>query len=127
MGRAPACARTIALNAGNMIIAARVFSAGRTRLKKSRAMSGIFGYARAEVKQTRALRVADGEILESRELADERKLDDAGRTVALLADDQFRDALHVRRRLALVGVLIFAVDEDDHVGVLLERARLAQV
>src|SRR3954469_11122411 len=69
----------------------------------------------------------DGEILEPGVLADERELDDAGRAVALLADDQLRHALCVGRRLTLVGVLILAIDEDDDVGVLFEGTGLAQV
>src|SRR5438045_7988371 len=51
-----------------------------------------------------AISRACGEVLEARELADECELDDAGRTVALLADDELRHALAVRLRLALVGV-----------------------
>src|SRR5207249_2981883 len=73
------------------------------------------------------LRTADREVLEPRELPDEGELDDARWAVALLADDQFGDALRIGRRLALVLVLILAVDEDHDVGVLFERARLAQV
>ena len=39
------------------------------------------------------LRAPAGEVLEPGELADERELDDAGRAVALLGDDQLRHAL----------------------------------
>src|SRR2546423_6656108 len=67
------------------------------------------------------------EVLESCELADERELHDPGRTVALLGDDQLGDALRIGGRLALVGVHVLAVDEDDDVGVLLEGAGLSEV
>src|SRR6185436_16138756 len=68
-----------------------------------------------------------GEVLEPGELADERELDRAGGTVALFADDQLGHALGIGRRLILVGVLILAIDEQHHIGVLLEGARFAQV
>src|SRR5262249_34168235 len=66
------------------------------------------------------------EVLEPREFADECELDDAGGPVALFADDQLRHALILSRRVALV-VYVFAIDEDDDVGVLFERARFPQV
>ena len=53
---------------------------------------------RGATRQDR-ITIARREVLEARELADERELDDAGRAVALLADDQLRDALRVGRRL----------------------------
>ena len=59
------------------------------------------GFSRANEavsRSSRELRVADRtarEVLEARELADEREPDDAGRAVALLGDDQFRDALRI--------------------------------
>src|SRR5688572_28072100 len=43
--------------------------------------------------------------------------------VAVLADDDLRDVL----LLGLLVVDLFAVDEDDEVGVLLDGARLAEV
>ena len=52
---------------------------------------------------------------------DERKV--AGRAVALLRDDHVRDPLALR--VAVVELL--AVEKDDDVGVLLDRARVAQV
>src|SRR5688572_31372660 len=64
------------------------------------------------------------QVLEARELADEGEPDDAGRSVALLADDQLRHSLAVGRRLALVRVQILPVDEEDHIGILLEGAGL---
>src|SRR5260221_12365218 len=72
-------------------------------------------------------RIPGREILEARELANERKLHDAGRPVALLADNQLGDAFGVGRRLALVGIEILAIDEDHDVGILLEGTRFAQV
>src|SRR5438105_8389528 len=64
------------------------------------------------------------EVGEAREAAEERELDAADGAVPLLADDDLGPAL----RLFLVRkVHLVAVDEKDHVGVLLDRARLAQV
>src|SRR5262245_6592539 len=71
--------------------------------------------------------LTDREVLEAGELADERQLDDTGRTVALLGDDQLGYAFCTGRRLTLVAVHVLAVDEGDDVGVLFERARLAEV
>jgi hypothetical protein len=63
------------------------------------------------------------EVLEPRVLANEREPDGARRTVALLADDQLGDA-----GVLFVGLVdVLAVNEEDDVRVLLERARLAQV
>src|SRR6185312_16615049 len=63
------------------------------------------------------------EILEFRVLAEERQLHRSSRAVTLLADDDLG--------LALVGrflvVVLVSVDEDDHVGVLLDGAGFAQV
>src|SRR6185437_15082386 len=59
-------------------------------------------------------------------LADERDLEVAGRPVAVLGDDHLGDAL-----VAVVGlvavVVLLPVEEHHEVGVLLDRARLAQV
>src|SRR5262245_9269098 len=66
------------------------------------------------------------EVLEPRELVQERELDAADRAVAVLADDDLRDALVLGLRLVLV-VDLGAVDEHDEVGVLLERAGLSKV
>src|SRR5262249_25639210 len=63
------------------------------------------------------------EILEARVLPEESELDRSDRPVALLADDDLRHAL-VR---SLLVVYLVAVDEQDHVRVLLDRTRLAQV
>src|SRR6185369_14818183 len=63
------------------------------------------------------------EVLESREPALEVRLDGARRAVAVLAEDDFRDV----RVLAVLVVDDVAVDEHDHVGVLLDRAGLAEV
>src|SRR5438093_1727791 len=73
--------------------------------------------------------VARGVIVEARVLFLEMQLHGAGRAVALLPDDHFRDAFD-----ALVGfgidravVELLPVDETDDVGVLLDRARLAEI
>src|SRR5579884_781096 len=63
------------------------------------------------------------EVVERRELAPEGELDGVRRPVALLGDDDLRDVLLV----AVLVVDLVAVDERDHVGVLLDGARLAQV
>src|SRR5580704_1666622 len=78
-------------------------------------------------RSSRSLHAAGGQVLEARELADERELYNPGRTVALLGDDQLRHALRVGGRLALVHVHVLAVDERDDVGVLLEGAGLSKV
>ncbi len=70
----------------------------------------------------------------------ELQFDDAGGAVALLADDDFGDAgdlVHlvlpflmlggVGARLLAGEVIFLAVDEEHHVGVLLDRAGFAQV
>src|SRR5690606_22206107 len=71
---------------------------------------------------------AAGVGLEPRALLAEVQLHGAGRTVALLADDQLRLALQtlllgLRRRNVILG----PAQEHDEIGVLLERAGLAQV
>src|SRR5438552_18713845 len=63
------------------------------------------------------------EVLEARELADERQLDDADRADALLADDDLRHAVGLAGRLTLVAVHVLAIDEHHDVGLLFERAR----
>src|SRR5262245_40649871 len=75
----------------------------------------------------RTISRSDREIFEPRELPYECKLDDAGRAIALFADDDLRNPLRVTRRLAFASVLILAIDEDDYVRVLLEGARFAEV
>src|SRR5512142_233939 len=70
------------------------------------------------------LGLALGEALEGRVLGDERHLHLAGGAVALLADDHVGDPVAV---LGLQAVALGAVEEEDHVGVLLERARLPEV
>src|SRR6056297_1049212 len=67
--------------------------------------------------------LAAGEVRELGQVGQERELDDAGGTVAVLGDDQFGDAL-VR---AVVVVDLVTVDEADEVRVLLDRAALTQV
>src|SRR2546427_7743904 len=67
--------------------------------------------------------VAPLEVLEAGELLDEGELQHTRRSVALLADDDLGHAA------VLVGslVLLFAVDEDHHVCVLLKATTLAQI
>src|SRR5690554_1639771 len=68
------------------------------------------------------------ERLEARALLPEEELDDAGRAVALLADDQLRPALEpLLLRLHGRNVVLGTVQEHDQIGILLERAGLAQV
>src|SRR5687768_15097149 len=57
-----------------------------------------------------------GVVLEPRVLADEGELDGPDGPVPLLADDDLRDALVGR----VFVVDLVAVDEEDHVGVLLQ-------
>src|SRR4051812_21939312 len=64
------------------------------------------------------------EVGEAREAAEERHIDAADRAVPLLADDDLGPPL---RLLLVRKVHLVAVDEKDDVGVLLDRARLAQV
>src|SRR5205814_3573741 len=64
------------------------------------------------------------EVGEAREAAEEGEIHPSDRAVALLADDDLGAAL---RLLLVRRVHLFAVDEEDHVGVLLDRARFAQV
>src|SRR5216684_8258777 len=52
------------------------------------------------------------------------KVNAPGRTVSLLRDDDLGLALQV---LVLAVVVLLAMDEADHVRILLDRARLAQV
>src|SRR5271170_5435423 len=59
-------------------------------------------------------------VLELGVLAEERELHFAGGTVALLGDDDVRDAL--ARSVGLVH--FFAVDEKDHVCILFECSRI---
>ncbi len=67
------------------------------------------------------------EILEPRVLLEEREPHGARRPVALLADDDLGHALGLGLALAVDAVHLLAEDEEHDVGVLLERAGLAQV
>src|SRR3546814_12892604 len=64
------------------------------------------------------------QVVEARVLAEELELDRPGRAVSLLADDDLGQPLVLR--VFLVVVLV-AVDEDDHVRILLDGAGFAQV
>src|SRR3546814_5157685 len=68
--------------------------------------------------------VVVAQVVEARVLAEELELDRPGRAVSLLADDDLGQPLV--RRVFLVVVLV-AVDEDDHVRILLDGAGFAQV
>src|SRR5687767_3985599 len=63
------------------------------------------------------------QVLEAREFLDEGEADGAGGPVALLPDDELRDAA------VLVGgfVLFLPEDEDDDVRVLLEPAAFTKI
>src|SRR5690606_34451755 len=80
-------------------------------------------------RSARSLRLlAVRERLEPRALLAEEELHDAGRPVALLADDQLRPALEsLLLRLHRRNVILRTVQEHDQIGILLERAGLAQV
>src|SRR5581483_10799490 len=80
------------------------------------------------------------QIGEAGEVILEEQLDGAGRAVALLADDRLGDAVDLLHlllpllvfhgagaRLLVLQVVLLAEDEEHHVGVLLDRARLAQI
>src|SRR5262249_52595139 len=67
---------------------------------------------------------AGGQVVEAGARGGEAREHLAGGAVALLGDDQLGDALRVG---GLRVVVLVAVDEDDHVGVLLDGARLAQI
>src|SRR5439155_21195219 len=62
--------------------------------------------------------------LEAGALADEGEVDASGGAVSLLADDELRLAVHLRR-VALID--LGAIDEEDDVRVLLDRSRFAEV
>src|SRR5262245_3975149 len=65
------------------------------------------------------------QIGEARLLAKEREFDDAGGAIALLRENQFGGACVRAVGISIVDVV--AVNEDDDVGILLERSRLAQI
>ena len=64
-----------------------------------------------------------GKIIELRELSVERESNRSDRTIPLFADDDLRRAL-VR---AVRVVNLVAIDEQDHVGILLDSAGFTQV
>ncbi len=90
----------------------------------ARADDDDLGHARGPASEAAGPPGGLGEALEGGVLGDERHLDLAGGPVALLADD---DVGHPVAVLRLQAVALGPVEEEDHVGVLLERARLAQV
>src|SRR5262249_9709063 len=63
------------------------------------------------------------EAFEAHELTEETQRDLAGRTVALFGEDDLRQPAGLFRRL----VVVLAVEQHDHVGVLLDGARLAEI
>ena len=72
------------------------------------------------------LQAFGGQILEAGEFFFPPQLDFAHRAVPLFGDDDLGQAL-VLLLLFAAQVVLFAVDEHHHVGVLLDRARLAEV
>src|SRR5215471_20744708 len=66
-----------------------------------------------------------GEVRKARLLAKKREAHDAGRTIALLGDDQFRRSRVWVVRIPVVRIV--AVDQDDEVGILLEGAGFPQI
>src|SRR4029078_775993 len=72
-----------------------------------------------------------GVVLEAGGAGIPREMDDSGGAVALLGDDQLGDVDLVGVLLGPAGVVgvvvVLAVEEHDHVGVLLDGARFAQV
>ena len=64
------------------------------------------------------------EIFKAGVVGDIGHLDRAGGTVALLGDDDFGLAFEV---FVFAVVIFFAMDEADDVGILLDRAGLAEV
>src|SRR5438270_2264652 len=77
----------------------------------------------AGVRDSILISGAAGIVLEPRVLPEERELDRPDGAVPLLADDDLRDPLVGR----LLVVHLVAVDEEDHVGVLLQRPTLAKI
>src|SRR5438132_13606993 len=74
----------------------------------------------AAANQSRSIHL---EVQKRRCPLQEQQLDLPGRTVAVLGHDDVSDAL-----LVSIGVvLLVAIDKQDNVRILLERARLAQV
>src|SRR5512145_3050290 len=84
----------------------------------------VMGRARRWLPRSERLRLSTRETLERRVLGDERDLHLAGGPVALLADDDVRDAVPVVR---LEPIPLRPIEEQDHVGVLLERPGFAEI
>ena len=59
-------------------------------------------------------------VVEARVLREEGELGGAGRPVTVLGHDDLGHAAPIRRRLLVVGLL--SIEEEHHIGVLLERA-----
>src|SRR5690606_15236723 len=112
--------RAAALKAGSKCSRTPVYAALSSRLSPCIASAGDF--FNSLLVHALPVRLRD-EVLELRELAEERQVELADRAVALLRDDDVRDAL--AGRIGLVD--LFSVDEHDQVGVLLDGAALAQI
>src|SRR5579863_971828 len=98
-------------------VESNVFSRGAL-LRGRPSFSSVASLLLAAVKVLRAR-----EVVELRVLADERQPNRPDRTVTLFADDDLSRAL-----VGAVGVVnLVAVDEEDHVRVLFDSARFAQV
>ena len=85
------------------------------------------GYSHGSFASHEPTLIGRREVFESRVLLQEDEPHRAGGPVALLADDQFGDALGLGRHLTLDRIHLFAIDEHDDVGVLFQRARLTKV
>src|SRR5665213_3483804 len=92
---------------------------------------GVSSEARSPSLDTREpvlISVAAGvtlsQIFKARVVRQIGQMHNAGRPVALLGDNDFRLALQV---FILAVVILLAMDERHHIGILLDRPRLAQV
>src|SRR5258706_2208497 len=63
-------------------------------------------------------------VLETCELAQKPQRHGSDRPIALLGDDQVREALQI---LAILSIKIFTIDERHHIRILLARARISKI
>ena len=68
----------------------------------------------------RRLRTSLHHVFEPGGVLEECQLYAAGRAVALLGDDNFRDSLHLGRDFVSPHVILLTEDEGDDIGVLLD-------
>src|SRR5688572_4869607 len=112
--RLPRLEITVVGRAAEVVAAAR--PAARSDRRRFIGEAGPLG-------QTELAAALIGEVAELRVLPVELELDRAGRSVALLGDDQLGEPVVLFLRV----VDLVAVDERNQIRVLLDRARLAQV